>query len=66
MEEVHSLIQAAAYNAKFMIDHTEGKTYETTAPLRELMVKGAMFMWTRRREESFLMRMMSSESTLRP
>ena len=43
-EEVRSLIQAAAYNARFMFDHKEGATYEeTTAPLRELMVKGAVF-----------------------
>ena len=32
-EEVRSLIQAAAYNARFMFDHKEGATYEeTTAP----------------------------------
>ena len=68
-EEVRSLIQAAAYNARFMFDHKEGATYEeTTAPLREMLVKGAIFSWNKRREEAFqtLMRMMSSEATLRP
>ena len=68
-EEVRSLIQAAAYNARFMFDHKEGATYEeTTAPLREMLVKGAVFSWDKRREEAFqtLMRMMSSETTLRP
>lgn len=69
IEEVRSLIQAAAYNARFMFDHKEGTTYEeTTAPLREMMVKGAIFSWNKRREEAFqtLMCMMSSEATLRP
>ena len=52
-----------------MFDHKEGATYEqTTAPLREMLVKGAIFSWNKRREDAFqtLMRMMSSEATLRP
>lgn len=68
-DDVRSLIQAAAYNARFMFDHRESSTYEeTTAPLRELLVKGAIFSWDKRREEAYqtLMRMMSSDATLRP
>ena len=68
-EEVRSLIQAAAYNARFVFDHKEGATYEeTTAPLREMLKKSAVFSWNKRREVSYqtLMRMMSSEATLRP
>ena len=68
-DEVRSLIQAAAYNAKFTFDHKKGASYEeTTAPLRELLVKGARFKWDRRREEAYshLMSIMSSTTTLRP
>ena len=41
---------------------------ETTAPFRELIAKGAIFSWDKRREGAYqtLMRMMSSEATLRP
>ena len=68
-DEVRSLIQAAAYNARFMFDHSETSSYEeTTAPLREMLAKGAIFAWDKRREKAYqtLMRMMSSEATLRP
>ena len=68
-DDVRSLIQAAAYNARFMFDHGETSSYEeTTAPLRELLAKGAIFSWDKRREGAYqtLMRMMSSEATLRP
>lgn len=67
--KVPSLIQAAAYNARFMFDHGETSTYEeTTTPFRELLAKGAIFSWDKRREGAYktLMRMMSSEATLRP
>ena len=68
-DEVLSLIQPAAYNARFMFDPGKTSTYEdTTAPLRELLAKGAIFSWDKRREGAYqtLMRMMSSEATLRP
>ena len=48
-DEVWSLIQAAAYIAKFTFDHKKGVSYEeTTAPLRELLVKGRSLSGTRR------------------
>ena len=62
-DEVRSLIQAASYNAKFTFDHKKGASYdETTAPLRELLVKGAKFKWDKRRVEAYshLMNIMSS------
>ena len=68
-DEVRSFIQAAAYNAKFTFDHKKGASYEeTTAPLRELLVKGAKFKWDKRREEAYshLLNLMSSTTTLRP
>lgn len=68
-DEVRSLIQAAAYNARFAFDHKEDQTYEeATAPLRELMGKDSRFSWNSTREQSYqkLMRMMSSDTTLRP
>ena len=50
-----------------MFDHKERDTYEeTTAPLRELLIKGAKFSWKPERVYSTLMRMMSSDATLRP
>ena len=50
LEDVRSLIQAASYNAKFAFDHGEDVTYEeVTAPLRQLMAKGARFDWTEER-----------------
>ena len=57
------------YNARFMFDHNQDTTYEeTTAPLREMLVKGAIFLWDKRRERAYksLMKMMSSKVTLRP
>ena len=50
-DEVCSLIQAASYNAKL-----------TSAPLRELLVKGPKFKWDKRRDEAYshLMNIMSS------
>ena len=68
-DKVRSLIQAAAYNAKFTFNHKNGASYkETTAPLRELLVKRAKFKWDKRREEEYskLMNIMSSTTTLRP
>ena len=62
-DEVRSLIQAASYNAKFTFDHKKGASYDkTTAPLRELLVKGAKFKWDKRRDEAYshLMNIMSS------
>ena len=69
LEEVKSLLQAAAYNAKFAFDHQENETYEeVTAPLRELLAKFATFSWDDRRERSFhkLLRMMNDRSILTP
>ena len=69
VDDVRSLTQAAAYNARFMFDHKQDATYEeTTAPLRELLIKGTKFEWNKEREEAYqkLMRMMSDEATLRP
>jgi hypothetical protein len=68
-EDVRSFLQAAAYNAKYTFDHKEGKTYEErTKPLRELMVKGALFSWDNRREQAYqaILRMMTDKTTLRP
>ena len=38
---------------------------KTTAPLREMLVKGTVYSWNKKREEAFqtLMHMMSSEAT---
>ena len=69
IEEVKSLLQAAAYNAKFAFDHQESETYEeVTAPLRELLSKNATFSWNDRRESSYqtLLRMMNDRSILTP
>ena len=69
LEEVKSLLQAAAYNAKFAFDHQENETYEeVTAPLRELLAKFATISWDDRREHSFhkLLRMMNDRSILTP
>ena len=44
IKEVRSLLQAAAYNAKYGFDHHKTKTYkEVTAPLRQLLVKDAAY-----------------------
>ena len=62
-------LQAAAYNARYMFDNKEDKTYEVvTKPLRELLVKEATFVWTASREKAYqsLISMMSSTTTLRP
>ena len=69
VEDVRSLLQAAAYNAKFAFDHKEDLTYEeVTAPLRELMEKGARFEWNNEREASYqkLLRMMNDKTILAP
>ena len=40
IEDVRSLLQARAYNAKYGFNHKEDETYEeVTAPLRRLLVK---------------------------
>ena len=69
IEDVKSLLQAAAYNAKFAYDHQEAESYEkVTAPLRELLMKEATFSSDDRREESFLklLKMMNDKSILTP
>ena len=69
IEEVKSLLQAGAYNAKFAFDHQESETYEeVTAPLRELLSKNATFSWNDMRESSYqtLLRMMNDRSILTP
>ena len=69
VEEVRSLLQACAFNAKFAFDHSEGRSYsEITAPLREMLGKEGNYKWTEERESSYqeLIRTMSSETTLRP
>ena len=68
-QDVKSLLQAAAYNAKFAYDHTEDVSYEeVTAPLRELLKKGVRFSWDRRREKCFqqLMGMLNDRAILTP
>ena len=69
VEVIRSFLQACSYNAKFAFDHTQPHTYqEITAPLRELLEKGARFVWTQRREESYqsLLKILSDKTTLRP
>ena len=64
-----SLLQTAAYNAKFPYDHQEVESYEEAiAPLRELLMKEAAFSWDDWREESFLklLKMMNDKSILTP
>ena len=44
--DVRSLLQAAAYNAKYGFDHLEDKSYqEVTAPLKRLLIKDAAYRW---------------------
>ena len=46
IEDVRSLLQAVAYNAKYGFDHLETKSYEAvTAPLRQLLIKDATYRW---------------------
>ena len=69
IENVRSLLQAAAYNAKYGFDHKEDKSYEeVTAPLRRLLVKDAVFRWDKESEASFqtLIRTMNSRTYLAP
>ena len=66
---MHSLLQAAAYNAKYGFDHLENKSYEeVTAPLRRLLIKDAICRWDDESESSFqtLLRMMNSRTYLAP
>ena len=65
---MRSLLQAAAYNARFAFDHKGAKSYEVTSPLREMLGKGAKFNWTRERERSFqvLLNMMNDKAYLAP
>ena len=68
-EDVRSLLQAAAYNARFAFDHSEDQTYEeVTSALRELLVKNARFTWNETRQASYekLMRMMNDKTVLAP
>ena len=61
IKDVRLLLQAAAYNAKYGLDHHETKTYkEVTALLRQLLFKDC--------EDSFqtLLRMMNSRTYLAP
>ena len=67
-EDVRSFLQAVAFNAKFAFDHREEKSYEEASkPLRELLVKDAMFEWNKDREECYrmLQRMITNNTTLR-
>ena len=67
VEEVRSLLQACTYNAKFAFNHKEGGNYsDITAPLRKMLVKGAICRWTEEAEASYqsLIKVMSSETTL--
>ena len=67
--DVKSLLQAAAYNAKFAFDHREDLSYEeATAPLRELLTKDAQFSWNAAREKSYrmILRMLTDKSILTP
>ena len=69
IQDVKSLLQAAAYNAKFAFDHQEGISYEeATAPLRQLINKDAVFSWNEEREQSYhtLLRMLNDRSILTP
>ena len=55
IEDIRSLLQAAAYNAKHGFDHLETKSYEeVTAPLRRLFIKDATYRWDEECETSFL------------
>ena len=68
-EDVRSLLQAAAYNAKYGFNHKEDKSYEeVTAPLRKLLAKDAVLRWDEESEASFqtLIRMMNSRTYLAP
>ena len=65
IEEVRSLLQAAAYNAKYAYDHKEDCSYEeATAPLREMLAKAAVFEWNEKREQRFqmLLRMLNDRT----
>ena len=54
IEDIRSLLQAAAYNTKYGFDHHKDLTYEeVTAPLRQLLEKDATFRWDDTREDSF-------------
>ena len=69
IEDVRSLLQAAAYNAKYGFDHLETKTYEeVTAPLRQRLIKDATYRWDEECKNSFqtLLRMMNSRTYLAP
>ena len=69
VEYVRSLLQAVAYNARFAFDHKgDGSYEEVTRPLREMLSKGAQFIWTKERERSFqlLLKMMDDKAYLAP
>ena len=69
IEDMRSFLQACSYNAKFTFDHSQPQTYqEITAPLREMLEKGAKFEWTKIRERSYqsLIEILSDKTTLRP
>ena len=69
IQDVKSLLQAAAYNAKFIFDHSENMSYEeATAPLRQLLNKNAVFVWTAEREHAYqvLISMLRDRSILVP
>ena len=69
IEDVRSLLQAVAYNAKYGFDHKEDQSYEeVTAPLRKLLIKDAVFKWDEECDYSFqtLIRMMDSRTYLAP
>ena len=69
IQDVKSLLQAAAYNAKFCFDHKEDMGYEeATAPLRQLLRKDAVFAWNAEREHAYqvLISMLRDRSILVP
>lgn len=69
IEDVRSLLQAVAYNAKYSFNHLEDKSHEeVTAPLRRLLIKDAILKWDDESETSFqmLLRMMNSRTYLAP
>ena len=69
-EDVHSLLMACQYNAKFLFDHPEtSQSYEEiTKPLRHLLKKDTKFFWGREQNDAYLtlMSILTDPATLRP
>ena len=69
IEDLRSLLQAEAYNAKYGFNHKEEQSYEeVTAPLHKLLIKAAVFRWDEESDASFqtLILMMNSRTYLAP